>query len=55
MYADNCLSVKMKSGFTLPFSLNIGVRQGDTLNPDLFKILIDDLSDIFDSSCMVLT
>ena len=31
MHTNNFLSVKMKSGFTQPFSSNIGGRQGDTL------------------------
>ena len=51
MYANNSLSVKMKSGFTQPFPSNIGVRQGDTFSPDLFKVFINDLPEIFDSSC----
>ena len=41
----------MKSGFTQPFASNIGVRQGETLSPDLFKIFINDLPDVFDNGC----
>ena len=41
----------MKSGFTQPFASNIGVRQGDTQSPDLFKICINDLFDVFDNDC----
>ena len=38
MYANNSLSVKMKSGFTQSFPLNIGVWQSDTLSSDIFKV-----------------
>ena len=51
MYVDNNLSVKMQDGFTQSFMSTIGVRLGDTLSPDLFKIFINDLPDIFDISC----
>ena len=51
MYVGNRLNVKMQNGFTQLFLSNIGVRQGDTLSPDLFKIFINDLPDIFDDSC----
>ena len=51
MYRDNYLNVKMQNGFTQSFMSTIGVRQGDTLSPDLFKIFINDLPDIFDKDC----
>ena len=51
MYVNNNLCIKMKSGFTQFFPSTIGVRQGDTLSPDLFKVFINDLPEIFGSLC----
>ena len=51
IYVGNYLSVKMHNGLTQSFLSNIGVRQGDTLSPDLFKIFINDLPNIFDNTC----
>ena len=51
MYVGNYLSVKMHNSLTQYFLSNIGVRQGDTLYPDLFKNFINDLPDIFDNTC----
>ena len=51
MYSNNALRIKMKSGFTEPFSSSIDVRQGDTLSHDLFEVFINDLPEIFDSLC----
>ena len=51
MYVSSNLSVKMKSGFTQLFPSTIGVRQDDTLSPDVFKVFINDLPKIFDTLC----
>ena len=41
----------MRDGFTQSFMSTNGVRQGDTLSPNLFKTFINDLPDIFDIRC----
>ena len=51
MYIGNHLNVRMKNGFTESFLSTMEIRQSDTLSPDLFKIFINDLPDIFDDSC----
>lgn len=51
MYSNNILRVKIGNGLTNDFCSNLGVRQGDTLSPNLFKVFINDLAQIFDDSC----
>ena len=52
MYQKTELCVKTdRSNVTDSFSSNIGVRQGDNLNPNLLKLFINDLPEIFDQTC----
>ena len=44
MYQNTKLSVKLDSNSRTDFfKSHIGIRQGDNLSPNLFKILLDDL------------
>ena len=43
MYSQSLLCVKVKSKLTNTFRSMVGVRQGDVLSPNLFKIFINDL------------
>lgn len=52
MYAKTELCVKLDSiHATNFFPSNVGVRQGDNLSPNLFKLFINDLPEQFDNSC----
>ena len=51
MYNGNILQLKLGHKMTDEFHSEIGVRQGDTFSPNLFKIYINDLIDIFDEEC----
>lgn len=52
MYKNTSLCVKTNSNtLTENFPSDIGVRQGDNLSPTLFKLFINDLPEIFYSSC----
>ena len=53
MYDKTELCVKIDSNHTTDFfPSDIGVRQGDNLSPNLFKLFINDLPEIFDDSCV---
>ena len=56
MYQNIDLCVKVESqDVSESFSSHIGVRQGDNLSTNLFKLFINDLPDVFDNSCQLVT
>lgn len=46
---ENLVSVKLQNKLTKSFVPRVGVRQGDTLSPNLFKTLINNLLTIFNT------
>jgi hypothetical protein len=51
MYANTSLCVKINNQYSAFFKSYIGVRQGDILSPNLFKLFINNIDNCFDSSC----
>ena len=50
MYANNQFCVRITNGLTEYFKVGVGVRQGDPLSPNLFKIFINDLPSYLEST-----
>ena len=55
MYKQTEASVKVGENLSNYVSIDRGVKQGDSLSPNLFNIYINDLPDIFDKSCQPVT
>ena len=51
MYKEVYYSAKLPEGLTQKISSTVGLKQGCVLSPTLFSLYINDLVDIFDSTC----
>ena len=52
LYAKNSLCIRIGEYYTDFFEAKVGVRQGDVLNPDLFKMFIKDLPEYLTDSSL---
>ena len=50
MYTDTKSSLKRTEGIIDDFTINRGVRQDASLSPTLFKIYINDMTELFINS-----
>ena len=50
MYSSSKSCVRVSNGITDFISVKVGVKQGDNLSPNLFKVFINDLPDYLNSS-----
>lgn len=51
MYDRVVSAVKVKNGLSSSFRPLVGVRQGCNLSPTLFNMFVNDIVDLFDSTC----
>ena len=50
MYSSSMVSIKIEDKLTEPFTSSLGGRQGDVLSPNIFKLFLNDFSDIIENS-----
>jgi hypothetical protein len=50
MYSSSMVSIKIGDKLTEPFTSSLGGRQGDVLSPNIFKLFLNDFSDIIENS-----
>jgi hypothetical protein len=50
MYSTSKSCVRVSNGITDFITVKVGIKQGDNLSPNLFKLFINDLLDYLNSS-----